>query len=82
MPEVFLKAVSVARNFGHGLDGLVTVNVDKESRYRSTVNVLSRPSAEGHRVDGPSRSSAAAVARGRRVRAGASPPRRRRGRHS
>src|SRR5205085_8330724 len=24
MPEVFLKAVSVVRNFGHALDGLVT----------------------------------------------------------
>jgi hypothetical protein len=47
LPEVFLKAVSVVRNFGHSLDGLVTVNIDKESRYRSTVNVLSRPAAEG-----------------------------------
>jgi hypothetical protein len=47
LPEVLLKAVSVARNFGHCLDGLVTVNVDKESRYRSTVNVLNRPGAEG-----------------------------------
>jgi hypothetical protein len=47
LPEVLLKAVSVVRNFGHTLDGLVTVNVDKESRYRSTVNVLSRPAAEG-----------------------------------
>jgi hypothetical protein len=47
MPEVFLKAVSVARNFGHSLDGLVTVNLDKESRYRTLMNVLDRPSAEG-----------------------------------
>jgi hypothetical protein len=47
MPETLLKAVSVARNFGHNLDGLVTVNVDKESRYRSTVNVLNRPGSEG-----------------------------------
>jgi hypothetical protein len=52
MPEVLLKAVSVARNFGHPLDGLVTVNVDKESRYRSTVNVLSRPAAEGLELTG------------------------------
>ena len=36
MPEVFVKAVSVVHNFGHNLDGLVTVNVDKESQYRST----------------------------------------------
>ncbi len=47
MPEVLLKAVSVVRNFGHNLDGLVTVNVDKESQYRSTVNVLNRPGEEG-----------------------------------
>jgi hypothetical protein len=52
MPEVLLKAVSVARNFGHDLDGLVTVNLDKESRYRSTVNVLNRPSAEGIELTG------------------------------
>jgi hypothetical protein len=52
MPEVLLKAVSVVRNFGHDLDGLVTVNVDKESRYRSTVNVLNRPGAEGIELTG------------------------------
>jgi hypothetical protein len=52
LPEVFLKAVSVVHNFGHNLDGLVTVNVDKESRYRSTVNVLSRPSSEGIELTG------------------------------
>jgi hypothetical protein len=52
LPEVFLKAVSVAYNFGHNLDGLVAVNVDKESRYRSTVNVLSRPAAEGIELTG------------------------------
>jgi hypothetical protein len=47
LPEVLLKAVSVVRNFGHSLDGLVAVNLDKESRYRSTVNVLNRPANEG-----------------------------------
>ena len=47
MPEVFLKAVAVARNFGHDLDGLVTVNFDKEAKYRTRMNVLSRPGAEG-----------------------------------
>src|SRR2546423_10760742 len=35
LPEVLLKAVSVVRNFGHPLDGLVTVNVDKQVQYRS-----------------------------------------------
>jgi hypothetical protein len=52
LPEVLLKAVSVVRNFGHSLDGMVTVNMDKESRYRSTVNVLSRPSSEGLELTG------------------------------
>jgi hypothetical protein len=47
MPETFLKAVSVVRNFGHNLDGLVTVNLDKQAQYRSRVNVLERPSSEG-----------------------------------
>lgn len=47
MPEVFVKAVSVAHNLGHPLDGLVTVNLDKSAQYRSRVNVVERPSAEG-----------------------------------
>ncbi len=51
MPEVLLKAVSVVRNFGHSLEGLVTVNVDKESRYRSTVNVVTRPAAAGEGIE-------------------------------
>ena len=51
LPEVLLKAVSVVRNFGYDLDGLTTVNVDKESRYRSTVNVLTRPAAAGEGIE-------------------------------
>lgn len=47
MPEVFVKAVSVVRNLGHSLDGMVTVNLDKQAQYRSRVNVVERPSAEG-----------------------------------
>src|SRR5262245_14977348 len=47
LPEVLLKAVSVVRNFGHSLDGLVTVTLDKHSQYRNRVNVLDRPAAEG-----------------------------------
>jgi hypothetical protein len=35
------------RNFGHDLDGLVAINVDKQSQYRSRVNVLDRPSTQG-----------------------------------
>jgi hypothetical protein len=47
LPEVLLKAVSVAHNFGYSLDGLVTVTLDKQSQYRNRVNVLDRPAAEG-----------------------------------
>src|SRR5262249_9492318 len=47
MPEVFLKAVSVVRNFGHSLDGLVTIVMDKQSQYRSRVNVMDRPTTTG-----------------------------------
>ncbi len=45
LPEVFLKAVSVARNLGHSLDGLTTANLDFEQKYRGTHNVLKRPGA-------------------------------------
>jgi hypothetical protein len=47
LPEVFIKTVSVVRNFGHNLDGLVAVSVDKQSQYRSRVNVLDRPASQG-----------------------------------
>jgi deoxyhypusine synthase len=47
LPEALLKAVSVVHNFGHDIQGMVTVNVDKESRYRTLTNVLNRPAAEG-----------------------------------
>ncbi len=47
LPEVFVKAVSVVNNFGHSLDGLVTVNLDKQAQYRSRVNVIERPGSEG-----------------------------------
>jgi hypothetical protein len=52
LPEVLLKAVSVVLNFGHCLDGLLTVNVDKEVRYRTTMNVLDRPASEGIQLTG------------------------------
>lgn len=43
MPEIFMKAVSVARNHGCNLDGLTTINLDKKEQYRTKVNVLERP---------------------------------------
>jgi hypothetical protein len=50
MPEVFLKALSVARNLGADLSGLTTVNFDQIQHYRPRVNVVERPTrAEGSR---------------------------------
>jgi hypothetical protein len=43
LPEVFLKAVALARNRGDRLDGLVTVNLDFARLYRPQVNVVQRP---------------------------------------
>jgi hypothetical protein len=43
MPEVFLKALSVARNLGADLSGLVTANFDQIQHYRPRVNVVERP---------------------------------------
>jgi hypothetical protein len=43
MPEVFLKALSVARNLGAPLDHLTTVNLDQIQHYRPRVNVVERP---------------------------------------
>jgi hypothetical protein len=45
LPEVFLKAVSLARNRGCRLDGLTTVTIDFARLYRPQVNVVSRPTA-------------------------------------
>jgi hypothetical protein len=45
LPEVFLKAVSLARNRGCSLDGLTTVAFDFARLYRPQVNVVSRPTA-------------------------------------
>jgi hypothetical protein len=45
LPEVFLKAVALARNAGHTLEGLTTVNLDFLRHYRPHVNVVTRPTA-------------------------------------
>jgi deoxyhypusine synthase len=45
LPEVFLKAVALARNAGRSLDGLTTVNLDFARLYRPQTNVVSRPVA-------------------------------------
>ena len=43
LPEVFLKAVALARNIGSPLDGLTTANLDFTRLYRPQTNVVSRP---------------------------------------
>ena len=52
LPEVFLKAVAVARNLGRSLDGLTTANLDFHQQYRGLLNVLQRPGAEGVALTG------------------------------
>jgi len=45
LPEVFLKAVALARNRGIPLAGLTTVNLDFVRLYRPHTNVVTRPPA-------------------------------------
>jgi hypothetical protein len=45
LPEVFLKAVALARNRGLRLAGLTTVNMDFVRLYRPQTNVVNRPTA-------------------------------------
>jgi hypothetical protein len=49
LPEVFLKAVALARNQGVDLGALTTANLDFVRLYRPHTNVVSRPTAEGGR---------------------------------
>lgn len=47
LPEVFLKALTFARNLGHPVTDFVTVNLDFIQHYRPTQNVVRRPVAGG-----------------------------------
>ena len=49
IPEVFLKALSLARNLGHPVRTLTTVDLDFIRHYRPTVNVVHRPTQQGGR---------------------------------
>jgi hypothetical protein len=49
LPEVFLKAVALARNRGLALAELTTVNLDFVRLYRPQTNVVTRPPAGGGR---------------------------------
>ncbi len=47
MPEVFLKAVSIARNRGQLGSDFTTCNFDMIQQYRAMTNVVARPPKEG-----------------------------------
>jgi hypothetical protein len=48
MPEVFLKALTVARNLNEGRPrGFVTCDLDMQRHYRPRVNVVERPTRTG-----------------------------------
>ena len=52
LPEVFLKAVNVARNLGHPVKNLTTANLDMLVHYRPRVNVVERPAEKGYNLIG------------------------------
>jgi len=55
LPEVFLKAVTLARNLGHELRGFTTANLDFIQGYRPITNVVERPTrgaGRGFRLTG------------------------------
>jgi deoxyhypusine synthase len=55
LPEVFLKAVSLARNLGYPVKDLTTVNLDFLVHYRPLTNVVNRPtlhSGQGYNLTG------------------------------
>jgi deoxyhypusine synthase len=49
LPEVFLKALSLARNLGYKARRFTAVNLDFMRQYRPTVNVVERPTRPGGR---------------------------------
>lgn len=55
LPEVFLKALTLARNLGHSVKDFTTVNLDFIQHYRPGVNVVQRPvqsGGRGYRITG------------------------------
>jgi len=49
LPEVFLKALTLARNIGHDISGFTSVNMDFIRHYRPLTNVVNRPTLESGR---------------------------------
>jgi len=52
LPEVFMKAYTVATNLGARLQRMVTANFDQIQHYRPTVNVLKRPTERSMALTG------------------------------
>ena len=55
IPEVFVKALNLARNVGNRVDNLLTVDMDFIRQYRPQMNVVQRPTAgsgKGYRFTG------------------------------
>jgi len=49
LPEVFVKALNLARNVGHPVRELTTIDMDFNRHYRPAVNVVGRPTRAGGR---------------------------------
>jgi hypothetical protein len=49
LPEVFLKALTIARNLGFPARDFTTVNMDFIQHYRPLTNVVRRPTQRGGR---------------------------------
>jgi hypothetical protein len=49
IPEVFVKALNLARNVGHRVGRLLTIDMDFIRHYRPQMNVVRRPIAPGGR---------------------------------
>jgi deoxyhypusine synthase len=49
MPEVFLKALNLARNLGNKVDRFTAADMDFVRHYRPRVNVVERPTIDGGR---------------------------------
>ena len=52
LPEVFLKALTIARNLGNKIKNFTTVNMDMIQHYRPHQNVLSRPGGKSYALTG------------------------------
>ncbi len=46
IPEVFLKALTLARNTGYNVDNFTAINMDFSKQYRANENVLNRPTKQ------------------------------------